>query len=95
MEMYKSNDGKKFITRQDPYLTGTGRGYYAASAFCPDDTPDEDGHIPVYELRWEILPAEEYDPEFGDESCACDWDDIADYYIVGDMSAEEKAEYVE
>ena len=47
MEMYKSNDGKTFITLQDPYLTGTGRGYYAASAFCPDDAPDRDGYIPV------------------------------------------------
>ena len=94
MEMYKSNDGKKFIPRQGPYLTGTGRGYYAASAFCPDDAPDEDGHIPLYELRWEILPEEAYDPECGDESCACDWDNIADYHIVGDMPASKKEAYI-
>lgn len=49
--MYKSNDGKTFITLQDPYLTGTGRGYYVASAFCPDDAPDKDGYIPVYQRR--------------------------------------------
>ena len=94
MEMYKSNNGKAFVAMQDPYLTGTGNGYYAASAFCPDDAPDEDGYIPVYELHWEILPEEEYDPVCGDESCACDWDDIADFFVVGDMPTSEKAEYI-
>ncbi|MBF1694652.1 hypothetical protein [Selenomonas sp.] len=95
MEMYKSNDGKTFITLQAPYLTGTGRGYYAASAFCPDDAPGRDGYIPVYELRWEILPEEKYDPEYLDESCACNWDNIADYFEVSEMPESEKAEYME
>ena len=94
MEMYKSNAGKKFVTMQDPYLTGTGSGYYAASAFCPDDAPDEDGYVPVYELHWEILPVDEYDPECGDESLACDWDEISDYYVIGDLPVSEKEEYI-
>ena len=94
MEMYKSNNGKSFVAMQDPYLTGTGKGYYAALAFCPDDASDEDGYVPVYELRWEILPEDEYDPECGDESCACDWDSVDGYYVVGDMPATDKAEYI-
>ncbi|WP_302817029.1 hypothetical protein [Selenomonas flueggei] len=77
--------GKKFVLVQDPYLDGIAgtRGYYTASAYSPDDTPDEDGFVPRYKVYWDIL--EDYDPECGDESNACDWDTISDYDVIGDM----------
>lgn len=88
----KAMDGKTFVLRQDAYLAGTGRGHYEASAFCPDDTPDEDGYIPVYRVVWDIL--DEYDPECGDEDAACNWGIVDDYRVINDMLASEKEDYM-
>ena len=87
-----AQDGREFVLLQDAYLAGTGRGHYEASAFCPDDVADECGYIPVYRVVWEIL--DEYDPECGDEDGACDWGAVDDYYVVNDMPATDKAEYM-
>ena len=49
-------DGKRFVLMQEAYIDGPAdsRGYYVADAFCPDDPPDENGFIPVYEVYWDI-----------------------------------------
>lgn len=89
MNTYESIDGKRFVLRQDPYLDGTTdtRGYFTATAICPDDIPDENWMIPVYRVVWEILP--EWDGEDG--SAACNWDEIADYYMIDQLDYQEIA----
>lgn len=84
-------NGKRFVLMQEAYLAGMGRGHYEASAFCPDDAPDEDGFIPVYEVYWDIL--DDYDPECGDEGGACDWGTIAGYRVCDSMHEECKEDY--
>jgi hypothetical protein len=79
-----AEDGKRFVFLCDAFWNGD---FYRARAFCPDDTPDEDGDRPVYNIHFEII-----NPECADESNACDWESVYDYkengdYIEGDVVA--------
>lgn len=75
--IYNSLEGKRFVLRQDPYLDGPAgtRGYYTALATCPDDIPDENWEVPLYQVYWDIRPA--WDGV--DEEEACDWDEIVSW----------------
>lgn len=79
--IYNSLEGKRFALRQDPYIDGPAgtRGYYTALATCPDDIPDENGEVPLYQVYWDIR--DDWDGD--DESCACEWDEIVSWDNVG------------
>jgi len=77
--IYESLEGKRFILQQDPYIDGptNTRSYYTALATCPDDIPDENGEVSLYQVYWDIR--DDWDGD--DESCACDWDEIVSVLI--------------
>lgn len=78
--MKKNVETKNFFLLCDPYIDGIGKPYFTASAFCPDDPPDEDGNTMNYRVFWDVF--EGYDFANGDDQ-ACDWDNISRYHNDG------------
>lgn len=71
-------ENRHYVLLQQAYIDGReGREdpYYTAIAVCSDDSTDELGFQPVYQVEWKILPETfEYWGNGGDdEGDACDW----------------------
>ena len=63
-------EGGKYILIQDVYLDGRTMddAEYFADAIKAGDDPDEDGYVPIYRVKWEII-----NPDAEDEGDKCDW----------------------
>lgn len=49
-----THDGKQYRLIEDAYYGGDSALAYEAYAICLQDTPDEDGYQPEYQLYWDI-----------------------------------------
>ena len=56
-----AEDGKRFVFLCDAFYSSYEIGVYdktevyKAKAFCPDDTPDEDGDLTTYDIYFEVI----------------------------------------
>ena len=74
-------EGEKYILVEQALpddVLGKDTFCYTAPAVRVGDEIDEDGWCKRYYVVWKVL--EDYDPEWGDGSLACDWDGPFDVY---------------
>lgn len=86
-----AEDGKRFIFCSDAFLDWDENldnefKWYTATAFSPDDAPDEDGVYPCYDIYFEICKA-----KAEREEDACNWENVAAYKENGDWITMEDA----
>lgn len=76
-----TQEGIHYILTQQAYIDTYGNGItvYSATAIRADSTPDENGDVKLYNIKWEIT-----NHETEDESEACNWDEA---FIVEDSGA--------
>lgn len=77
------HDGRTYILLQQAYISDEGETHFEATAICENDTPNEYGELPVYNVYYDIT-CECFD-ELEDLGDACDWNN---------PSSVEKTDYV-
>lgn len=88
-----AEDGKRFVFLCDAFYSSYDIGVYdktevyKARAFCPDDTPDEDGDLSTYDIYFEVI-------NWGgeDEADRCDWESVYDYCERDDYISKQDAD---
>lgn len=88
------HEGKQYRLIEDAYRADLA---YEAHAICLQDTPDEDGYQPLYELYWYIKDEYiDFDLDTGrpflapnhpdDESLLVDWEHLSGVLYAGDYN---------